>query len=60
MYDPQNLILELGLRDKIDLVFVLDDFIHYPIPVILNTSLHQLTREGILGLFHQNNGLPVC
>jgi hypothetical protein len=60
MYHPQNLIFEFRLRDKINHVFVVDDVIHYPIPIILNTTLHQLTGKGVLGVFHQKNGLPVC
>jgi hypothetical protein len=59
MYFPQNIILDFGIRDKIDHVSVVDDVIHYPVLVILNTTLHYLTSEGILGVFHQNNGLPV-
>ena len=43
MYYPQNLILEFGLKDKIDLVFVVDK-----------------TGEGVLGVFHQKNGFPIC
>jgi hypothetical protein len=57
---PQNLILECGFTENIDLIFVVNDVIHYPVPVILNISLHYLIGEGILGFLHQGNGLPVC
>jgi hypothetical protein len=59
MYYPQNIILECGLKDKIEPIFVVDDVFHYPVPMILNNSLHQLTDEDILGVFHQENELPV-
>jgi hypothetical protein len=57
---PQNIILECGIRVKIDLVLVLYDVIFYPVDVILDTSLHHITRKGILQVVHQENGLPLC
>jgi len=43
MYFPQNPILECGIRDKIDHVFVVNDVINYLVPTILNKYLHHLT-----------------
>ena len=40
MYCLQNIILEYGLMNNIDLVFVVDDVIHYHVLVILNNPLY--------------------
>jgi hypothetical protein len=56
---PENIILECELKDKIYLVLIVDDVVYYHVPVILDTSLHRLTSESTIGVFHQENGLPV-
>jgi len=60
MYYLQNLILDFGIRDKIDPLFVVYDVIHYLVPVILNIFIHKIIGEGDLGVFYQNNGILVC